>query len=392
MNRQWRQVLPPVYITAAFFVIYLLTYLLFDLYIIRWGIAVPDEIKRTRILMLGIASGLYGLYRVWLFHPCCNAKYWQWLCLSPWSIDKPLPQGPVHLIWVDVVILGVLTLLAYSNMPFLAIVPIVAFLGAYIAMAFLALQGDQIVIITLVLFITPFVIYPLRNLYFAAGVLVLLYGFCYVGFYRSFRNFPWNSQYWKGDIVEEFKKQAVRQNVLGWPFKFLNVFDAIGISFWGAFILSLLLTWWLHVIRWCFDKPYNMSLIMLLAVFMALFRMAVYTCNYRPPISLMGRIFTGRLIIPRYDKVYTAPICILLTGIPLLLFLYLSGFGIVWSCELCFFLVFLLAFGMPPKLKKWRLTGAYRFGGGAQSLRVKVPSRQDQELAELIIGKLRSPS
>jgi len=124
MSRRWRKVLPPLHITAALCTVYLLTYLM-DLYIIRLGIPVPEGIGRIRIPILVLASALYGFYRVRVFHPFYNSKYWQWLCLSPWSIDKPLPQGPVHLIWVDVVILAVLTLCAYSNIPFFTAVPVV---------------------------------------------------------------------------------------------------------------------------------------------------------------------------------------------------------------------------------------------------------------------------
>ena len=102
MNRDWRKVLPPRGITVTLFVVYLLTYLP-DLYIIRLGFPVPKEIGRIRIPFLVIASALYGYYRVRAFHPFYSRQYWQWLCLTPWSIDKPLPTGPVHLIWADLI-------------------------------------------------------------------------------------------------------------------------------------------------------------------------------------------------------------------------------------------------------------------------------------------------
>ena len=387
MSRRWRKVLPPLHITAALCTVYLLTYLM-DLYIIRLGIPVPEGIGRIRIPILVLASALYGFYRVRVFHPFYNSKYWQWLCLSPWSIDKPLPQGPVHLIWVDVVILAVLTLCAYSNIPFFTAVPVVAFLIVYLVMIFLAFEAEQIAFTILFLFLAPFAFYPFANLYVTSLVLILLYALCCVGFYRSFKDFPWNTKYWKGDVVEEFKKQAVKQNVLGWPFKFLNIYEAPRISYFGAFLLSLLLTWWLHVIRWAIDEPYNISLLALLALLVAFIRTLVYAAEYRPPISLTGRIFTGRLIIPRYDKIYIAPLCILLVGIPLPLLLHRYGLITAWNLEICFFLIFFLAFSLPPTLNKWRLTGAYRIGKHVQSLRPRPPSPQDQALAEFFAVKL----
>jgi hypothetical protein len=238
------------------------------------------------------------------------------------------------------------------------------------------------------LFLAPFVFYPFANLYVALLALIFLYFFCYAGFYLSLKDFPWNTQYWRVNLVEEFRKHAQKQ--LGWPFKFLKTYEDIRRSYFGAFLLSLLLTWWLHVIRWVISEPYHLGLLVPFAVLAAFLRIVVYGGIYRPPISLMGRIFTGRLIIPRYDKIFIAPICILLAGIPLPLVLQYCGLVTLWNFEICFFLIFLLAFSLPPTLNKWRLTGAYRIGRHAQQLRTRPPSPQDQALGEFFSGKIKS--
>jgi len=237
-------------------------------------------------------------------------------------------------------------------------------------------------------FLAPFVIYPFASLYVSILVLILLYFLCYAGFRGFLRDFPWNTRYWKIDAVEEFRKQSLRQ--LGWPFKFLKTYDDTRMSFFEAILLSLLLTWWLHVIRWIISEPYHPGLLSLLAFLVAFLRIVVYGCIYRPPISLMGRIFTGRLIIPRYDKIFIAPICILLAGILLPLVLDRYGLMTVWNFEICFFFILLLAFSLPPRLNEWRLTGAYRTGGHVQSLRPKPPSPQDEKLAEFFSAKIKS--
>ncbi len=389
MKQHWRQVLPPRFIIVLLCTAYLLTYLM-DLYIIRLGVPVPKDIGRIRVPFLVFASALYGYYRVRAFHPFYNSKYWQWLCLTPWSMDKPLPQGPVHLIWVDLVILTFLTLLAYFNLSFAAPVPVIIFLVVYLIMICITFEAEQGFFAVLFLFLAPFVVYPFANQYVAVLVLIFLYVLCYAGFRRFLRGFPWNTKYWKADTVKELREQAVRQRVIGWPFRFLNVYETHRISVSEAFLLSVLLTWWVHVIRWVICEPYDLGLLVILALLVAFFRTLIYAGVHRPPISLLGRIFTGHLIIPKYDKIYIAPICILLVGKLLPVALLRFGLDPVWNFELSFFLIFLLAFSLPPKLKEWRLTGAYRIGRHVQSIQPRSPSPQDQALTTFFSAKFKS--
>ena len=391
MRRQWRQILPPPGYTILFFVVYMLTYLV-DFYFHLLGLLVPEEVGMIRMPILILASASYGFYRVRVFHPSYNKKYWQWLCLSPWSINKPLPQGPVHLIWVDFVILTILTLLAYSNVPLEKFTPLVVFLFVYLAMIVLAFQAEQMVFTILFFFLFPFTFYPFKSINLAIIVFILLYALCYFGFYKSFRDFPWNTKYWKIDVVEELRKQAIRNNIIGWPFKHLNINKTFGISCFGAFILSFLLTWWLHVIRWAIDEPYNLKPLAILSVYVAVTRAFFYALKYRPPISLAGRIFTGRLIIPGYDKIFIAPICILLVGIPLPFALSFFGLNEVWSFEICFFLIFFLALSLPPKLNTWLLTGPYRISKFVQVFQPGQRTPQNQVLYDFFYAKFKSDS
>jgi hypothetical protein len=391
MNRQWRQALPPLnVITITACICYLLTYWI-DLLCIHLSVAVPEAVGETRIIFLSFLSALYAYYRVRYFHPFYNSKYWQWLCLSPWSVDKPLPQGPVHLIWTDFMLLAVLVLLAYANIPFYALSPIVAFLVVYLLIIVLTFQAEQATFLILFFSLAPLTFYPFTNWYSAVLMLAILYIICYAGLYQSLKEFPWNTKYWKINIVDEYKKQAIIQRVLGWPFKFLNIYDAPRVSCLEAFILSLLLTWWLHAISRFFSGAPVFPLFVILTINVAIFRWGPYVAGaYFPPISLMGRIFTGRLIIPKYDIVFTAPICILLAGTVLPLVLHRQGLDAVWNFEICFFLVFFLAFSLPPTLKKWRLTGAYRIGRSAQLSKPKPQSSADQKIVEFFSAKFES--
>jgi hypothetical protein len=390
MNRNWRVVLPPRGITALFCAAYLLTYLMDVYFIIRFGVPCPKEVGVIRMPILAWASISYAIYRSLAFHPFYNRKYREWLCLTPWSADKPLPKGPVHLIWVDLVALVLLTLLAYSNMPIVAPVPATLFLAVYVVLLCITFEGKQVSFAVVFLFAAPFVIFPHKNEYLAVLVLIALYILCWMGLRRFWRGFPWNTKYWKADPVKELREQARRQGVIGWPFSYLSAYESRGISVFEAFLLSLLLTWWLHVIHWVIGGSFGLFNLSLLSLLVAMFRSVTYSGVHRPPISLLGRIFTGRLIIPRYDKIYIAPMCILLAGTLLPLGLRRLGLETVWNLELCFFVIFFLAFSLPPSLRRWQLTGAHRVARHVQSMKPRAPSPQNETLAAFFSGKLKS--
>src|SRR5262245_63893172 len=46
-------------------------------------------------------------------------------------------------------------------------------------------------------------------------------------------------------------------------------------------------------------------------------RLLVYISAHLPPLSLFGRLFTGRLIIPQYDVVFLTPLATAIVGLPL---------------------------------------------------------------------------
>ena len=62
--------------------------------------------------MLFMASVLHGTIRVFAIHPIWNEGYQGWLESTPWFSRKPLPLGPVELVWEDGLILGPLILLS----------------------------------------------------------------------------------------------------------------------------------------------------------------------------------------------------------------------------------------------------------------------------------------
>ena len=112
--------------------------------------------------------------------------------------------------------------------------------------------------------------------------------------------------------------------------------------------------------QWLENEFLPYGFIVIITVSCSIFRVLIYIGGYLPPISLFGRLFTGRLIIPDYDKVFWAPLCTLFTGIFLPVILNRIGVPRYLCIEITIFAVLSLTLMLPPKLETWKLTGSHR--------------------------------
>jgi len=367
MKENWRTTLPLPLVVAIFVAIYLLVYLGVAL-ASACGIQAGEEWRNFRTLLFCLFAIVHGGFRVISFHPFYDSTYRKWLSVSPWSLGHPLPKGPVHLIWTDVLMLAALFFLTYSNDRALAYVPPIFFLVTYLIVLNLTFVSGHRFFPAASLFIAPLVFYSAGDLYTIVVVFAILYILARVGLYRYFRDFPWNTDYWNVDLVEEMRQHALRQRMIGWPFRFLRVFEAPRVTVTAAFVISLLVVWWLHAMRIFHHEAAFAPLLGGIGFNAALYRAFIYAGIYRPPISILGRLATGRLIIPRYDKVFIAPVCILLSSTVLPLGLFILEANTVYLLEGSMFLTVFLTLALPPRLKDWQLTGAYRISNLATKL------------------------
>jgi hypothetical protein len=107
--------------------------------------------------------------------------------------------------------------------------------------------------------------------------------------------------------------------------------------------------------------------ILLAAIVAALIRIFVYIIAAKPPVSIFGRMATGRLILPRYDHVFLAPIATVAAAlamvqigvrIPMLASLWVGlTVAIVVATLLC----------LGPTISSWRLTSQSRLTTSEQS-------------------------
>ncbi|MCX5661999.1 MAG: hypothetical protein NTW19_20155 [Planctomycetota bacterium] len=372
----------------------------------------------TAILMGAVWVGgavLLGAARVNLTHPRLSRGYSEWLATVPWEYGKPLPLGSVLPTVFDGLMvlfftgLIVLTQYAYpaavagcvviiqtatpeqaANFhwikdhlwlaPFL---PVVAYAVGYGSAASFALSVTKITPRALLVpaVLVPLCFYPggpslARTA--AVATVILVVGVCWM--IQCLKRFPWDAPDWNRPIKEIYLEASIRAKHLGWPHLQVGPWrkseDPIG---WPLKLaLSGLAAWWLLALgevlskgAWTHEGGRPMteaeqaalaaavraSFTFGLPCLISMSRLLIYFAEGSPPISLWGRLRTGQLVIPGYDVMFVAPLCILAVGgtLPLLLFqLNVPGLFVL---AINVFVVLLIEMGMGPSLEAWTLTG-----------------------------------
>lgn len=374
--KSWlRVVLPP----TGPIVVFVVLYALFEGAVLamewRLGQLLEDgRTVRTGVVLLGMACAIYGAFRVEAFHPFLRTGYRNWLKTTPWTSAKLLPLGPIHFVWQDAVMLAALGALGWFQRGFhpLWVVPLV---GA----GWLVAVGVTF---------RPTGVWGFNYaVWFGLGLMVLLgrepvacavaavgtYGVAFLGLRRSLAHFPWEGLA-DGSLLKHLLTRRDDTPLdtgqwFGWPFDQLRPrFPPFWkISLADAVLTSLLAGWWLYVLGLYAPTPED-RLTFFSAVYgfglssLALGRIVLYCVNYWPPLSLMGRIRTGRWVIPGYDRVFLAPLGTLLVAVagPLLI----APWGIAPAYTLSFSLGVFVVLGAGPTLTAWRLTGSHRIVSG----------------------------
>jgi hypothetical protein len=245
--------------------------------------------------------------------------------------------------------------------------PLVAFLGVYLTSLSLTLidTGQKRFAwgVLFVLGLTPLTGGPTA----ALPVLVAAYAIGYAGIRRSLEQFPW-----PGEPLLKFSNQVgfipsdVREvkNRLGWPYSRLQPFKPEpAIRTEDALASSLLFAWYLYVIARAGGSEafafiwvvYSFSVLL-----MPLVRLCIYLEGHYPPISLLGRLYTRRWIIPTFDRVLLGPFAAAAAGISIPSILWTMGVGYGVSLPIATGAIAWVAMTWGPTLGEWRLTGHHR--------------------------------
>jgi hypothetical protein len=249
---RWRNVLlAPAWTVVLFAVLYAI----FEggLCLLEWYLGVGRVEPRAGRVMLVAACLSYAVFRVRSFHPLSNWRYGQWLRNTPWTSSKPLPLGPIHLVWQDGVPLLALALLALFEGDLNPLHLLTLFLAVYLAMLALSFRATgQWAFAYAVAFGLGLVIRLWYYPWLAAVAAALLYLFAYAGLRQSLATFPWDVP-WMDHLGRAMSSRGTANpagddNLLGWPFERLRPKwpTQIVIRTREAILVSLLAGWWLY--------------------------------------------------------------------------------------------------------------------------------------------------
>lgn len=343
---------------------------------------------RVREIFCVAAASVLGIYRVAAYHPQFDSEYINWLWLSPWQPHKPLPKGPLHVGLQDALFVGLLALLSahertlpVENVPLAfclaygltMALSLAAIDQAWLALASLAAIGGVVRLI---------IVSPTAGL---AGALLLAGPWSYYCVHVTLKTFPWTTRAtefrqsmrrnWQVFTTghKEYLNQSIDLNYsereVQWPFNRLHARVRPLVSRPLRVGIALVIGWWIYVVT---SVPHGDqgALVMLgmaypiTVLLSAGGRLVLYSNVHWSPISLLGRIFTFRWIIPAYDVVFLTPLATVATAIAAPL--SLSGLGLppnlILSLSVPVVLIVVTLGG--PRLATWQLTAPTRLFPG----------------------------
>jgi hypothetical protein len=339
---------------------------------LEWRLGIPfhsfdDDGLFMRVMAL--IAALYALFRVWAFHPALRPAYCNWLSLTPWTVKKPLPFGPVHLVWQDALFLSIAVGLCWPRAGIESLAVVKAFLGCYLAaLCYAHVRTGQKAWAYPIAFGLGFMILFVRTPWFFlfAGA---FYVVALLGLRASLAHFPWRNESW----LQHLRKSMTNWKSLGWPFGRLGPVRFQELKLSDVFLTGILAGWAVFVIGSVLKlKDASAGILPFILFYGVGGRILIYCHGYLPPLSLLGRLSLGRLIIPGYDKVFIAPLLTVLmfvaaTTLPLwsdVTHLIAVSIGVTAS--------WWILFGMGPSLDSWRFTGNHRIVKGVLMMGEKL--------------------
>ena len=345
-------------------------------------------------ITFGLAAFSHGFIRACIHNPFQNKGYREWLLAMPWTPDKALPTGRQYPVWTDVLLLVILVFLAYLHgVPMPSHLFMLMCLGYSIAyIPLFILHGQQLplymwlysglMLITLyilnspLLLISILILVPLLLLSVTLFTLKKLYRL--FSYYLDFQEYDYLMNiflYNKKPPLPGFKNQRNIESAkliqsltgksrehLGFPLfvllpqalpALLHRKDKVLLSLaggWGAALYS-------YVNR---GNSENLTILFSIFLLLALFSRLPFIANMKSPINLLGRLFTGRLIIPGYDRIFFPT---LLSSTVLYVLLYIINSINIFpsiAAGVAYGIAIFILCTTEPSLHKQQLTGPCR--------------------------------
>lgn len=315
---------------------------------------IHDMILRVHGWVLGTTALLTGLARANGNHPVGQAGYRNWLRTTPWHPGVKLPLGPATLVWQDaLILLGLCALAAWSS----NITPVLVLLLFACSCALGSMQPlmktetyTEAYLIALGGSVLLWLAAWSPAMLAGAAVLVLI---GQRGLRRSLQTFPWEPPANKSDLN-------------AWPIPIYPDFSP-RMSLRRGLAIPLLVAAWvagmLHVAGGDFPPGLAAGWIISLGCFASLIRLVIYSHGVAPPLSFWKRLFSGRLIIPGYDRVLVTPLAGVALSVAVPAALYAARTPAPIWAGLTTFAVLAVLLNGGPVLRVWQLTGFHRAVG-----------------------------
>ena len=379
---------------SLFYFCQIFFYLLFLLMQKDWQLAqsfVENMHRESRWGILSYATtvfALYGMLRAAQFLPNWHPQYFTWLINTPWTNNKPLPFGSINFLPQDclIILAASMYMRPVVQADFLYL-PIAAMSGYLIVLMISFLLVEQWVdffipaygsgVAILVLSLAP---------WWAAYILfVLLYFSGISGIQRMLKRNA--NRKLLSDRFQPFipiRPQGQQNNsgtsknkepAAGWPFTALASTPLLQTRNKTREIVWAILMGWIYyaIFSACYFSPYTTELGWLDALKTATFLknampilLILFTIfrpiseGFLPPISLLGRVRTGHLIIPKYDHIFLPALTCLGSIVLVNSLLTIAQVPVLLSGTLSNILPTIVLIYSNPDYERWRLTASCR--------------------------------
>ena len=317
------------------------------------------------VFLAGIAGALvYGGMRAFT-HPILQPDYRVWLMNTPWRPGLPLPLGPIQLGFRDALILTFFCLAFWGFCGLSPFYPLILGLLGYMAITLISLLRCGLNGYAFVIAMGAGLTIRLMNApHYAVAAAMATHLVCHAAVKRSLAGFPW-PEIEVGPIGSAAVVAHPNPNGLGWPNDSLRPFNAKelkALSVARIAAISILVGWWVYAVaNWLgFVHGALLGLLWIVAQILAISRIGRYLVNIGSPLSIGGRIRTGRLIIRGHDQVFAGPIATLLTAALVTWLIHLFHWPALIAVPIGISAVIAVGLATGPKLAAWRLTGKIR--------------------------------
>ncbi|CAA6692292.1 Unannotated [Lentimonas sp. CC19] len=315
---------------------------------------------------------MYGFWRLVGKHPITRPQYAEWLGNTPWTPKHPLPDGPVQLTWQDGIVVAIFQLLIWLHLEPIPFLGVIVFAYAYLtpcALYLRILKQHKAAYSICFLLLIP-LIGGEHSLFLHSFSLLTGLVISQISLPKSLETCIQKMRH--GDTPQiivtnsNIERGPTSRMPMVTPQRFLSRPESVALSLLIGMFSSIL-----------FNHPGTADFLqsptsgMMLIGLPIIVYLGCYLNKHQAPLSITGRIKTGKFIIPKFDSIFIAPLLVLSVTLILLPVLKASTIPpeLIIGTTISYTLIILLNVG--PTEAEFNLTGAHQIRDIRQ-----IPRRQ----------------